>query len=174
MYNNTANIFLVGPMGAGKSSIGRQLADKLQREFYDSDVEVEAKAGTNIGWIFDVEGEEGLRNRETEAIETLTKLQNIVLATGGGSVLREANRSYLAARGIVVYLKASIEQQLHRTENNRERRPLLKVDDIQSRLIELAAERNPLYEEIADIVIDTTAKSVTSVTNKILEHLQKR
>lgn len=174
MINSVANIFLIGPMGAGKSSIGRQLADKLQRQFYDSDIEIEQQAGASISWIFDIEGEAGLRNREVDVIEKLTRLHSVVLATGGDCVLSDANRSCLAARGTVVYLKASIAQQLHRTENNRERRPLLQVDNIKSRLLELATARGSLYESIADIVIDTTNRSVAAVTQDILEHLRKR
>lgn len=170
------NIFLIGPFGAGKSSIGQQLAKKLQMEFYDSDAVIEERAGADISWIFDVEGEEGLRKREAQAIEDLTKMQNIVLATGGGSILLPENRNFLAARGIVVYLKASIEQQLSRTARNRSRRPLLQVesDDMREKLIELANQRNPLYEQIADVGFDTDRKTVNSVANDIYQFVTKR
>lgn len=160
-------------MGAGKSSIGQQLARLLQRDFYDSDQEIEEIAGTNIAWIFDIEGEEGMRKREVAAIDKLTQLKNIVLATGGGSVLREENRNRLASRGTVVYLRASIEQQMKRTSRNLEKRPLLKSDNLKERVLELAEQREPLYAEIADASFDTDGHSVSSIANKIITELRK-
>ncbi len=171
---NINNIFLIGPMGAGKTSIGQQLARQLQCAFFDSDTEIETTAGTNIAWIFDIEGEEGMRKREIAAIDKLSQLNNIVLATGGGSILKEENRRRLSSRGTVVYLKVSIEQQIKRTAYNLEKRPLLKTDDIEKRILELAAQREPLYEEIADIAFETNAHSVTAITNKIIEALRQQ
>lgn len=170
---NINNIFLIGPMGAGKTSIGQQLARQLQRDFFDSDSEIETAAGTDIAWIFDIEGEDGMRKREITAIDKLTQFKNIVLATGGGSILKEENRHRLASRGTVVYLKVSIEQQLKRTARNLDRRPLLKTDDLEKRVLELAAQREPLYEEIADIAFETDHYSVTSIANKIIQSLRQ-
>lgn len=167
-YNN---LFLVGPMGAGKSSIGRLLANKLNMEFFDSDIELERRAGASISWIFDVEGEHGMREREVKVIDALTSMKNIVLATGGGSVLAPESRSVLASRGTVIYLKATIDQQVNRTTNNRDNRPLLQVDDLRSKIEELAKIRNPLYEEIADYIVSTEAGSTNDVIQKILEKL---
>jgi len=167
-YNN---IFLIGPMGAGKSSIGKMLANRLNIDFFDSDIELERRAGASISWIFDVEGEQGMRDREIKVIDTLSAMKNIVLATGGGAVLAPENRSVLAARGTVIYLKATINQQVNRTAHNRDHRPLLQVDDLQSKIEELAKIRNPLYEEIADYTISTQDGSANDVITKILEKI---
>ncbi len=113
------NIFLVGPMGAGKSTIGRQLAQQLNMEFYDSDQEIEKRTGADVGWVFDVEGEEGFRDREEKIINELTEKQGIVLATGGGSVKSRETRNRLSARGVVVYLETTIEKQLARTQRDK-------------------------------------------------------
>ena len=121
------NIFLVGPMGAGKSSIGKLLAHRLNMDFFDSDIELERRAGASISWIFDVEGERGMREREMKVIDSLTGMKNIVLATGGGSILAPESRSVLASRGTVIYLKATIDQQVNRTTHNRDHRPLLQL-----------------------------------------------
>lgn len=122
------NIFLVGPMGAGKSTIGRQLAQQLNMEFFDSDQEIERRTGADVGWVFDVEGEEGFRLREEKIINELTEKQGIVLATGGGSVKSRETRNRLSARGVVVYLETNIEKQLARTQRDK-KRPLLQVDE---------------------------------------------
>ncbi|WP_371187228.1 shikimate kinase AroK [Thalassotalea maritima] len=165
------NIFLIGPMGAGKSTIGREIADKLHLEFYDSDQEIERRTGADISWVFDLEGEEGFRKREETVIDDLTELQGIVLATGGGSVISDLIRNRLSARGIVVYLETTIDKQVARTQRDR-RRPLLQTDeDSRSVLERLAQERNPLYEEIADIVVQTDDQSAKVVANKIIEKL---
>jgi len=141
------NIFLVGPMGAGKSTIGRELADKLHLEFFDSDQEIERRTGADIAWVFDLEGEEGFRLREESVIEDLSEKQGIVLATGGGSVISAQVRNRLSARGIVVYLETTIDKQVARTQRDR-RRPLLQTDEEPRTVLEnLAVERNPLYEE---------------------------
>ncbi|WP_448546941.1 shikimate kinase AroK [Thalassotalea fusca] len=165
------NIFLVGPMGAGKSTIGRELADKLHLEFFDSDQEIERRTGADIAWVFDLEGEEGFRKREENVIEDLTEKQGIVLATGGGSVISSKVRNRLSARGIVVYLETTIDKQVARTQRDR-RRPLLQTsEDPRTVLENLAVERNPLYEEVADVVIQTDDQSAKIVANKIVDKL---
>ena len=122
------NIFLIGPMGAGKSTIGRELADRLHLEFFDSDQEIERRTGADIAWVFDLEGEEGFRKREEGVIEDLSEKQGIVLATGGGSVISLQVRNRLSARGIVVYLETTIDKQVARTQRDR-RRPLLQTSE---------------------------------------------
>ena len=158
-------------MGAGKTAVGRRLAQALGRDFYDSDAEVEARTGVDIDLIFEKEGEAGFRTRESAAIEALTQLNDIVLATGGGVVLAEANRGYLASRGVVVYLAASVSQQLERTRRSRHR-PLLATDDPEKRLTELAAVRNPLYADLADHTVETDGRRVPSVVNEIRRLLE--
>ncbi|REL31539.1 shikimate kinase AroK [Thalassotalea euphylliae] len=165
------NIFLVGPMGAGKSTIGRELADKLHLEFFDSDQEIERRTGADISWVFDLEGEEGFRKREETVIDDLTEMQGIVLATGGGSVISPQVRNRLSARGIVVYLETTIDKQVARTQRDR-RRPLLQTSEDPRVVLEnLAVERNPLYEEIADVIIQTDDQSAKVVAHKIVERL---
>lgn len=167
------NVFLIGPMGAGKSTIGRLLSQELALDFYDSDREIEAKAGTNIPWIFDVEGEEGFRQREEAAIDELTRQDNIVLATGGGAVLREANRRHLQGRGLVVYLQTSIEQQLERTAKDRNR-PLLQTENPRAVLEKLIAERDPLYRACCDLVIKTDRRRPRGVVNDIIRFSRRQ
>ncbi|WP_440877225.1 shikimate kinase AroK [Thalassotalea sp. PLHSN55] len=165
------NIFLVGPMGAGKSTIGRELADKLHLDFYDSDQEIERRTGADIAWVFDLEGEEGFRKREEGVIDDLSEMQGIVLATGGGSVISSQVRNRLSARGIVVYLETTIDKQVARTQRDR-RRPLLQTSEEPRTVLEkLALERNPLYEEIADVIVKTDDQSAKVVANKIVERL---
>lgn len=164
------NIFLVGPMGAGKSTIGRHLAQMLHLEFHDSDQEIESRTGADIAWVFDVEGEEGFRVRETQVVADLTERQGIVLATGGGSIQSKEIRNNLSARGIVVYLETTIDKQVARTQRDK-RRPLLQVDDPREVLENLAATRNPLYEEIADVIVKTDEQSAKVVANQIIEQL---
>ncbi|MCL1051765.1 shikimate kinase AroK [Shewanella abyssi] len=164
------NIFLVGPMGAGKSTIGRHLAQMLHLEFHDSDQEIESRTGADIAWVFDVEGEEGFRVRETQVVADLTEKQGIVLATGGGSIQSKEIRNNLSARGIVVYLETTIDKQVARTQRDK-RRPLLQVDDPRQVLETLAEARNPLYEEIADIIVKTDEQSAKVVANQIIEQL---
>lgn len=164
------NIFLIGPMGAGKSTIGRHLADELHLEFFDSDQEIEKRTGADISWVFDIEGEEGFRNREESVIQDLTEKQGIVLATGGGSVVRNGVRNRLSARGIVVYLETTIDKQVARTQRDK-RRPLLRNDDPESVLKGLAGERNPLYEEIADYTVQTDDQSARAVANAIINKI---
>lgn len=160
-------------MGAGKSTIGRQLAQELHLEFYDSDHEIEKRTGADIAWVFDLEGEEGFRVREEKVINDLTELQGIVLATGGGSILSKENRNKLSARGIVVYLETSIDKQVARTQRDKRRPLLAKADDSRVVLEELAGERNPLYEEIADIVVKTDDQSAKVVANQIIKMIER-
>lgn len=164
------NIFLVGPMGAGKSTIGRHLADELHLEFYDSDQEIERRTGADIAWIFDLEGEEGFRKREENVINELTDKQGIVLATGGGSVVSKVVRNRLSARGIVVYLQTTIDKQVARTQRDK-RRPLLQNDDPEKVLRNLADERNPMYEEVADYIVETDDQSARAVANQIINKI---
>ena len=165
------NIFLVGPMGAGKTTIGRQLAREMKKEFVDSDHEIEERSGANISWIFDVEGEAGFRKREKKVIEELTGRKDIVLATGGGAVLAPENRKYLHSRGTVINLMATIGQQVERTKHD-QRRPLIQdVDDIRGKLTELMEIRDPLYREIADYVVMTNRRSPKSVSTEIMKQL---
>ncbi|MFC4700947.1 shikimate kinase AroK [Glaciecola siphonariae] len=164
------NVFLVGPMGAGKSTIGRHLADELHLDFFDSDQEIERRTGADIAWIFDLEGEEGFRKREETVIHDLTDKQGIVLATGGGSIVSKAVRNRLSARGIVVYLQTTIDKQVARTQRDK-RRPLLQNDDPETVLRNLAEERNPLYEEVADYVVETDEQSARAVANQIINKI---
>src|SRR3989344_3661885 len=143
------NIFLIGPMGAGKSSVGKYLASRLNMDFYDSDEEIEKRTGVNIGWVFDVEGEEGFRKRESAVIATLAQLSNIVLATGGGSVIAPETQEILRDNGVIIYLNVSLEFQHDRTINE-SRRPLLQVDNRQEVLEKLYEERSSVYEGLAD------------------------
>lgn len=157
-------------MGAGKSTIGRHLAQMLHLDFFDSDHEIEARSGADISWVFDVEGEEGFRKREARVIDDLTEKQGIVLATGGGSVTSKEVRNRLSARGIVVYLETTIEKQVARTQRDK-RRPLLQVEEPREVLVDLAEQRNPLYEEVADFVVRTDDQSAKVVANIIIERL---
>lgn len=161
------NLFLVGPMGAGKSTLGRHLAQVLGRPFYDSDRVIEERTGADIPWIFDMEGEDGFRRREAEVIDELTTKSDIVLATGGGAVLRDENRSNLHQRGCVIYLWTPVELQLQRTRNDRNR-PLLQQDDPEAVLTRLFEERDPLYREVAHHVIPTTSGNMRKVTDQVL------
>lgn len=152
------SVFLVGPMGAGKSTIGRMLSSELKLEFFDSDKVIEERCGANIPWIFDMEGESGFREREEQVIDDLTQRDDLVLATGGGVVMRDINRQHLSSRGIVVYLRTSVEQQMIRTAKDKNR-PLLQADNPQKILADLFAIRDPLYLSIADIVIETDQRN---------------
>lgn len=148
------NIFLVGPMGAGKTTIGKQLARKMKLRFVDADHEIEQRTGVEISLIFEIEGEEGFRDREQAMIEELTQDSNIVLATGGGVILREANRRALQTRGTVIYLNTSVEEALRRTARDRSR-PLLQTNDPEQRMRALMQQREPLYRAVADLIVDT-------------------
>jgi shikimate kinase len=165
------NVYLVGPMGAGKTTIGRQLSELLKREFVDSDHEIEARTGANIPWIFDVEGEDGFRAREEAVIDALTQREDIVLATGGGVVMREANRRHLHERGVVIYLMTPVSIQLERTARDRNR-PLLRTPDPRKRLTELMEMRDPLYRETAHIIMPTDGGSARDVALRIIHALE--
>lgn len=158
-------------MGAGKTTIGKYLAQQLKLEFADTDTEIEKRTGADIPWIFDMEGEEGFRDREQQVVAELTEWDNVVLATGGGVVLRAENRTALAGRGFVVYLHATVEEQARRTRRDR-RRPLLQTDDPEETLRQLMAERDPLYREIADHVINTDGCSPRTVAQRLVKELQ--
>ncbi len=164
------NIFLVGPMGAGKSTVGRQLAKSLNMEFVDCDREIEERTGVTIAIIFEVEGEEGFRKRERAMIEQLTERDGIVLATGGGVVLDEANRSRLRTRGFAIYLNAPIDLLVERTARDRQR-PLLQIDDPKAKLVELVTERDPLYQQVADMVVKTDRRTARHVVKEIVRRL---
>ena len=164
------NIYLIGPMGSGKTAVGKQLAKLLKVPFYDSDAEIEKTAGVDIPYIFEKEGEANFRKRECEAIDQLTQLNGIVMATGGGAILAEENRNHINARGKVVYLHTSIEQQLERTRHSRHR-PMLNVADPEQRLRNLFAIRSPLYESIATIIVHTDHRRVIAVAQDIIDQL---
>ncbi|NIL94063.1 MAG: shikimate kinase AroK [Woeseiaceae bacterium] len=164
------NVFLVGPMGAGKSAVGRQLARMLHLEFIDSDDEIEARTGVDISFIFEKEGEEGFRQRESRVIDELTLREGVILATGGGAVIDAQNRNHLGARGFVIYLYTSVGQQLSRTQRGRER-PLLENGDRRKILEDLMEKRDRWYREVADLVVDTDGRKVKAVANEILDRL---
>ena len=164
------NIFLVGLMGAGKTSVGRMLAKRMNKDFYDADSEIERATGVKIPVIFDIEGESGFRAREEKVIERLTALHDIVLATGGGAVLSPINRDRLRQHGHVIYLRAAPEDLWRRTRRDRNR-PLLQTANPLAKLKELHAQRDPLYSEVADLVVDTGAQSVGTLTTHIQQLL---
>ena len=157
-------------MGAGKSAVGRYLARTLHLSFVDSDDEIEARTGVDIPFIFEKEGEAGFRKREAVVIDDLSKMDGVVLATGGGAIIDDDSRSRLGGRGFVVYLYTTVDQQVSRTQRGRER-PLLENDDPRATLEALLRVRDPLYREIADIVVETDARKVSSVANEIIEQV---
>ncbi|ARC55000.1 shikimate kinase [Candidatus Riesia sp. GBBU] len=163
------NIFLIGPMGSGKSTIGKQLSKKLNMNFFDSDKEIEKKTGVNVSWIFDVEGEKGFRKREKKIICSIVKNNNIVLATGGGSIESKKVRDSLSSRGVVIYLKTSIEKQIIRIKSNKGR-PLLQDNKSTYRILKnFAYTRNPIYKEISDLAILTDDCNIKEIISKILD-----
>ncbi len=164
------SIFLVGPMGAGKTTVGRQLAVLLHLQFVDADHEIQRRTGVDIPTIFEFEGEAGFRERERVVIAELTARDGVVLATGGGAVLHPDNRRHLAARGFVVYLSCSPEQQYERTLRDRNR-PLLQTEDPLERLRVLSATRDPLYREVADLVVSTEKRAATAVARDITRQM---
>ncbi|WP_116811661.1 shikimate kinase AroK [Steroidobacter cummioxidans] len=166
------NVFLIGPMGSGKTAVGKQLARLLHLHFYDSDAEIEHRTGVDIPYIFEKEGETGFREREREVIDSLTQLQDVIVATGGGAVLSPQNRDHLATRGRVVYLQTSVDQQLERTRHGRQR-PLLYTENPERKLRELMTIRAPLYESIAAIIICTDGRQVRAVADEVVQRLQE-
>jgi shikimate kinase len=173
MIGNFQNICLVGMMGAGKTTVGRQLAKRLGRRFVDADHEIEARTGVRIPTIFEIEGEAGFRRREAETIDALTREHGLVLATGGGAVLDPSNRRRLKESGLVVYLRVLPLLLYERTRHDRNR-PLLQVADPLAKLEELFAQRDPLYREVADVVIDTSSGGVGSLVRRVEQELRKR
>ncbi len=158
-------------MGAGKTTIGRQLAKKARFVFYDSDHEIEQKTGVSVSTIFEYEGEAGYRKREQETIAQLTQMDNIILSTGGGAILLPENRTTLSQRGAVIYLKASIETQLERTNQRKGVRPLLNTPDPLTTIIELDRIRTPLYESIADYTYNTDTQTPKEIADDIYQHV---
>jgi shikimate kinase len=166
------NIFLVGLMGAGKTSVGRLLAKRFGKTFYDCDLEIERRTGVKIPVIFDIEGEAGFRNREANVLSELVELNDIVLATGGGAILRDENRQALMRRGTVVYLRASLDDLWQRTRHDRNR-PLLHTPDPRAKLEELFAQRDPLYREVASVIMDTGNQSLGNLANRLEQRLRE-
>ncbi len=169
--SKTDNIFLIGPMGAGKSTIGRLLAAELRLPFIDSDREIEERCGADIPWIFDMEGEQGFRDRESAMLEELAKSRGQVLATGGGAIERPENRRLLVSHGFVIYLHTSVDRQYDRTARDR-KRPLLQTDDPRGKLEQLMAHRDPLYRETADLVVSTDGRNARSLAHDLVARIR--
>lgn len=168
--DNPRNIFLIGPTGAGKTTVGKILAEQLGLQFLDTDMEIEARSGVDVSWIFDIEGEEGFRDRETKTIYELTELNGVLIATGGGAILREENRKRLISRGTVIYLETPIERQLERTIKGKTR-PLLRGDPEANRrtLETMHQERSALYQQTADAVFSADKRSARMLATEIVE-----
>lgn len=166
------NLFLIGPMGAGKTSVGRSLAKRLNLDFYDSDEEIERKTGASLSWIFDLEGMAGFRQRELRVIDELSQMQNIVLSTGGGCVETPEVRDVLRHRGAVIYMEVSLDTQLKRLQHDK-RRPLLQGENPQQVLVQIWEKREPYYEEISDFTVMTDNRSVRDVCDEVLAWLKK-
>lgn len=164
------NFFLIGLMGAGKTAVGKRLAQRLGKHFYDSDHEVVARTGVSINTIFEIEGEESFRNREATVISELVHLPNIVLATGGGAILREENRDALMQNGTVIYLRVSVESILQRTLYDKSR-PLLQTANKKERLEALYAQRDPIYSSVADITIDANERTIYVLMQKLMQEI---
>ena len=170
--NDKTLIVFVGPMGAGKTTIGRILSKELGYKFYDSDKEIERRTGANIPWIFDVEGEEGFRSREQQVIGELSGLKESVLATGGGAMMKNENREAVSNNGFVIYLNTSVEQQYSRTHKDKNRPLLQGHDNAFQVLSELFAVRDPIYRSVADMVLDTDKKSLKLIIKEILRAIK--
>ena len=167
----TMNIFIVGPMGSGKSTVGKIISDELFLNFFDTDDEIESRTGASIDWIFDLEGEEGFRKRESSILEEMVKQNSIVLSTGGGIILSDSNREMLSSRGTVFYLSTPISVQIERTSKDKDR-PLLKNGDPEEILTRLQKERKVLYESVSDHVIETENKSSQEVASEIINFVK--
>ena len=168
MNRSSGNVYLVGPMGSGKTSIGRRLAAGLNLEFLDCDHELEAATGASVNLIFDVEGEQGFRERESKMLKSLTSREGVLVATGGGAVARAENREMLTGTGLVVYLQTSVSQQIKRLKRDKSR-PLLQTENRREKLTRLAEERNPLYEGVADIVFPAHDRSLDQAARELLK-----
>jgi len=166
MAHTKANIYLIGPMGSGKTTIGRRVSEILEREFFDCDAELEQATGASVNLIFDIEGEEGFRERESRVLRELSLRENSVVATGGGVVLRPENRAVMKGSGLVVYLRTPVAQQLRRLRLD-QTRPLLQTQDREKRLVELAEKRDPIYESLADIVFPGQNRSVPVAAQRL-------
>jgi shikimate kinase len=162
------NIFIVGPMGSGKTTVGKIVANELFLDFHDTDAKIEESTGVTIDWIFDIEGESGFRKRETSILKEVVALNSIVLATGGGIIIAEENRELLASRGTVFYLHTPLNTQIERTAKDKDR-PLLKDKEPEKVLSDLQKARQAMYEEVADHIIDTENKSGSEVANEIVK-----
>ena len=173
MLDKVTNIVLVGPMGSGKTSVGRRLACVLKRDFFDSDFEIVARTGVAIDHIFDVEGEEGFRNRETSMLTDLCEISNIVIATGGGIVIKPENRELLKHNSFVVYLSSSVEQLVARTARSKSRPLLERSTNREQTIKDILKARESFYQEVADIVIDTTGKKLYAIINEITKSISK-
>ncbi|MDC0390237.1 shikimate kinase [Candidatus Thioglobus sp.] len=173
MPDKVTNIVLVGPMGSGKTSVGRRLACVLKRDFFDSDFEIVARTGVAIDHIFDVEGEEGFRNRETSMLADLCEISNIVIATGGGIVIKPENRELLKHNSFVVYLSSSVEQLVNRTARSKSRPLLERSTNREQTIKDILKARESFYQEVADIVIDTTGKKLYAIINEITKSIAK-
>ncbi len=173
MSKSIQNVFLIGPMGSGKTTIGKHLAKLLKLGFYDCDHELERQTGASINLIFDVEGEAGFRKRESRLLEQLTARKAVLISTGGGVICQEENRSLLRTRGFVVYLKTSIENQLKRLSQDKSR-PMLQAEDRVQRLLDLARVRNPLYDATADMVFNTRDQSVHSTAKQLYSAIRQQ
>jgi shikimate kinase len=167
------NVVLVGPMGSGKTSVGRRLACVLKRDFFDSDFEIVARTGVAIDHIFDVEGEEGFRQREINMLSELCEIPNIVIATGGGIVIKPENRELLKRDSFVVYLSSSVKQLVSRTARSKSRPLLERSTNREKTIRELVEKREPLYQEVADVVVDTTGKKLYAIINEIKKSIPK-
>jgi len=168
MPREKKNIYLVGPMGSGKTTIGKRLAQKLDLKFYDSDQEIEERTGASVSLIFEIEGESGFRKRENHMLRELCALEGVLVATGGGAVTNRANRNLLRKSGLVIYLRASVGQQLERLGRDRTR-PLLQTRNKESKLAALAEDRNPLYEEMADLIFPAKNSNIDNTVNRLYE-----
>jgi len=166
------NIILIGPMGAGKTTIGRQLAKKLSVSFFDSDHEIEKRTGVKISLIFEIEGEEGFRRRETQVLRELSQMNNIVLSTGGGAMTQPENREAIKNNEYIIYLKSSPEMLFKRTADDK-RRPLLQGSNRLEQIRKILTEREPAYIEMADEIIDSEKKSIKQIIQNILERINK-
>ncbi len=166
------NIYLIGPLGTGKTSVGKLLAKLMGRPFYDSDHEIVSRTGVDIPWIFEQEGESGFRVREAAMIAELTAMSGIILATGGGAVVTESNRKHLTDNGVVVYLRISTKEQMQRVQARKSARPLLKIYNTEEKLAQLNASREPYYQKMADLVYQTDALNPREIAEKILKDIE--